>query len=306
MIAASKKTYRTIGKAVAKPEANWNAKAPLQIRLIRMAFRWLGPLAPKYACLKAYHLFTSPMMRARHRQPDTLLSKARITEFLYGKRLLKKYSWGTGEKSVILSHGWQSRGTALRGFVPDLLEAGYQVIAFDAPAHGDSPGKRVNLPVFSGLITTLLEQHAPVEAVIAHSFGGASTLFGMLEEKENAHLPKLVLVASPVNVCWVVEDYLRYIQVSDKIAALFKKHIAGKMKMDFSMGDTTQYFDQLPIDRTLIIHDKQDASVPFEMSEKIFQRYANIELIATEGLGHSKILKHPDVIKAVKDFILLS
>ena len=304
MIATTKKTYRTIGKAAAKPAATKASKVPFQIRLIRMAFRWLGPLAPKYACLKAYHLFTSPMIRARHRQPNALLSEAVITEFLYGKRLLKKYVWGSGEKTILLAHGWQSRGTALRGFVPDLLDAGFQVVAFDAPAHGDSPGKRVNLPVFSGLITTLLEQHAPVEAVIGHSFGGASTIFGMLQKKEEAHLPKLVLIASPVNIAWVVEDFLRLIRASDKISTLFKAHIEGKMQMDFSMGDTAQYYDQLPIAQTLIIHDKNDASVPFEMSEKIFQRYANIELIATEGLGHSKILKHPAVIQAVRDFIV--
>jgi alpha-beta hydrolase superfamily lysophospholipase len=61
------------------------------------------------------------------------MEQAEVFEFMYKGKILKGYSWGTGKRNVV--HGWESRGTALRSFVPVLLEKGFRVVAFDAPAH---------------------------------------------------------------------------------------------------------------------------------------------------------------------------
>ncbi len=44
--------------------------------------------------------------------------------------------------AVLLVHGWDSRGSHLGAWVPPLLRAGVRVLAFDAPAHGDAPGRQ--------------------------------------------------------------------------------------------------------------------------------------------------------------------
>jgi CheY-like chemotaxis protein len=53
-------------------------------------------------------------------------------------------AWGKGPP-VLLAHGWESRRSHWGAFVPALVQAGFSAVAIDAPAHGDSPGQRVNV-----------------------------------------------------------------------------------------------------------------------------------------------------------------
>ncbi len=80
---------------------------------------------------------------------------------------------GTGERPVLLLHGW---GCSIRHFAPimDDLSKDRPVIALDFPAHGESPEPPEPWSVsdFSALTARLIEKLslAPVD-IIAHSFG---------------------------------------------------------------------------------------------------------------------------------------
>lgn len=281
-------------------------EVPFIFKLIRLAFKLLSPIFPKYAVEKAYLLFTTPLNRAKHYKSDSILEKVEISEFMYGKRLLKMYQWGKAEKTVILAHGWDSRGTALRSFVPGLLEKGFQVVAFDGPAHGDSPGRRLNLPVFVGVIKTVLNKFDHIEAIIGHSFGGGSSLYTLMAHRPLKFLPKLILIAAPINIGWVVEDFLEKIGMGKRAKELYKEKIVAKMGLPWEMADANNYFADLPIGRTVIFHDKNDHSVPFSLSKDFFERQKGVDLIATQGMGHFQIVKNPEVIKKVVDVIAQS
>jgi alpha-beta hydrolase superfamily lysophospholipase len=59
-----------------------------------------------------------------------------------------------------------------------LVKKGYEVIAFDAPAHGDSSGKTANAFQYRDAIKAVYEKFGPMHSFIAHSFGGlALSLF---------------------------------------------------------------------------------------------------------------------------------
>ena len=104
-----------------KPKEALPCRYPVSLRLIRVAFATLGRLFPSLASKVAFRLFTTPRRRARHKSSDPILEKAEVFEFLYGEQMLKGYQWGSGGRTVLLVHGWESRGTALRTFVPSLL-----------------------------------------------------------------------------------------------------------------------------------------------------------------------------------------
>jgi len=276
---------------------------PWLLRSIQVGFGFLSPIFPRLAAKIAYNFFTTPQVRAKHHQSDEILDQVKISEFLSGKRLLKLYEWGEGSRSVVLVHGWNSRGTALRNFVPGLLAAGYKVIAFDGPAHGDSPGNRLNLPVFANTIKTVVNRAGNVEAIIGHSFGGGTTLFA-LKTKLIQHLPKLVLIASPTDMTWVVDSFINRIGLGKKSKAIYRESISKKMGLPFEMGDANKYFSELPIEKTLLVHDKGDQSVPYQLSSNFFDQQQNVELVATSGLGHFKLVKNKAVIKEVVDFVI--
>ncbi|NUO03188.1 MAG: alpha/beta hydrolase, partial [Saprospiraceae bacterium] len=147
--------------------------------LVRLGFGTAGRVFPDAAARVAYRLFSTPRVRAAHSISDELLESARLFEFMYGHQVLKGYEWGKGEQVVLLVHGWESRGTALRGFVPSLIEKGYRVVTFDGPAHGNSDGKRTNIIHFAGAIRAIIRHIGGVHSIITHSFGGASTVFAL-------------------------------------------------------------------------------------------------------------------------------
>ena len=278
-------------------------RTPMMVKMIRTGFQWFSPIFPRTATKIAYRFFTTPMVRARHNQTDAILEAAEVSEFVYGKGLLKLYQWGKSERTILLVHGWQSRGTALRSFVPGLLEQGFQVVAFDGPAHGDSPGKRLNLPVYGGVIHALLNRFEHVHGIIGHSFGGGSTLHAFYANKIKRVLPRMVMIASPTNICWVVEDYLNTFRLGAAAQRHFKNLISKKMGMPFEMADANLFYPELPINKLLIVHDVEDHSVPFSMAKSFFEKHDNIQMAATRGMGHFKLMKHPKVLDKVLAFI---
>ena len=46
---------------------------------------------------------------------------------------------------VLLLHGWDGRAAQMISFVEPLVDAGYAVLAVDAPAHGASAGRQTNM-----------------------------------------------------------------------------------------------------------------------------------------------------------------
>jgi hypothetical protein len=54
----------------------------------------------------------------------------------------------------------------------------------------------------------------------------------------------------------------------------------------------------------LWIHDKHDNVTPWSDAIKVKEKnYSHIHFINTQGLGHRKIYRDPDVIQAVVDFL---
>ena len=111
---------------------------PFYLIFVKWSFAIFGSIFPKAVANLAYRIFTTPRMRAVHKRTDEIIESARLFEVLYGKIILKGYEWGRGARTILLVHGWESRGTALRSFVPGLVQAGFRVVAFDGPAHGNS------------------------------------------------------------------------------------------------------------------------------------------------------------------------
>jgi pimeloyl-ACP methyl ester carboxylesterase len=54
---------------------------------------------------------------------------------------------------------------------------------------------------------------------------------------------------------------------------------------------------------TLVVHDRGDRINRFADAEAYRDHIAGATLVATEGLGHRKILQSPDVLDAVSQFV---
>jgi pimeloyl-ACP methyl ester carboxylesterase len=284
-----------------KPEEP--VRYPPILKLVRFMFGTLGYVFPKLAGRVAYYFFSTPRLRAKHRTSDELLERARIFEFMYGKELLKGYEWGYGGRTILLVHGWESRGTALRTFVPYLLDKGYRVVAFDGPAHGDSGGKRTNLLHFGGAVRAVINQVGGVHGIITHSFGGASSVFALTNLDASIIVEKLVLINVPNSMKKVLQGAMDTMNVPPPAARRFIQFIERKVKFPIHYADTARADLQGQVGEVLVVHDKQDAVVDFSEGQAIFEAWDNAQLLISDGYGHYRLMKNPDLLRYVADFL---
>ena len=90
-------------------------------------------------------------------------------------------TWGSSGPAVLLMHGWGGARAQMTGFVDPLLFAGYRVVAYDQPAHGESDGKTTNLLEIAPTMDLIAQQEGPFHAVIAHSFGTLITSYALVK-----------------------------------------------------------------------------------------------------------------------------
>lgn len=285
----------------AKPEKP--VTYPWQLSVVRMGFGTVGRLFPGIAGKKAFQLFTTPRMRAKHRAPEPILAEARIFDILFGKYMLKCYEWGRGARTVLLVHGWESRGTALRTFVPDLVEKGYRVVAMDGPAHGDSGGQRVDLRSFGEAVRTVIRRLNSVHGVITHSFGGAATVFALSELDRSIELEKLVLIGTPNRMENIFKATAKTFNLPPKAARHFRSLMEAKAGMPLSEASLSKLGLNAQVGDALVVHDTTDRSVSLEAARLIAEAWPHARLLITEGYGHYRLMKNPDVIRRVAEFV---
>ncbi len=293
-------TIKNMEAAQPRPEPK---PTPFGLRLIQFAFANVGPLMPRLAAKIAFRLFTRPRRRALHRQSDSILEKAKIFEVLYANRILKGYEWGSGDKIALLVHGWESRGTALRSFVPALLAEGFRVVAFDAPAHGNSEGKRTNLPHFGGAVRAIVNHLGGVHSILCHSFGGVSAVFALSKLDKQLAIERLVLIGVPSKMRYVMQSFFQTICAPRSVQNAFFKLIERILKMPPDEANVERAIPFAAIGQILVVHDKTDDSVPVEEGYAIAEAVDHAHLLLTEGFGHYKLLKSEKVIGQVVNFL---
>ena len=96
-------------------------------------------------------------------------ARAAVRSRVRGKRVAT-YEWGSGPRTVLLVHGWQSRASAFAPLVRELRDAGRRIVAFDAPGNGLSGGRSTDVRDYAAIIAEL-EPRDGFDAIVAHSFG---------------------------------------------------------------------------------------------------------------------------------------
>ncbi len=300
----STKNIEILPPAPPETTAETRQKIPFYFKLFPLAFASLGRLFPSKAAQLAERLFSTPHIRAVHKTSDEWIEGARRSEMPYGGISLKYYEWGQGEKTILLVHGWESRGTALRSFVPGLLKAGYRVVAFDGPAHGDSGGRRTNWLDFAGAVKAAIEKAGSVSGIIAHSFGGATTAFALAYLDNTIQLEKLALVAVPASNRRVIAQFEKIIRLPLRARAIFHRNMEAQLDgLSIADTDAVQALQRAHVGRILIVHDKLDRSVSFKSAEIFFEKCENTDLLVTEGYGHFKLMRQAEVVEKVVAFI---
>src|SRR5690348_568410 len=132
---------------------------------LRAGFRVAATLAPPLAARWAERVFGSPPRL--HARPAPVLATGHRFYLHSGIHRLAVWSWGDGPTALLL-HGWAGRSEQLVAFVQPLLDAGFSVVAPDAPGHGESTGDSSSVLAFADAIEAVAARVGPVQAFVGH------------------------------------------------------------------------------------------------------------------------------------------
>ena len=119
-------------------------KQLIAIKYIRLKISLLSFISKRRAALLAFEIFTTPPEKHSGLTTAAVFNFAEpLYEYLDGLKI-NGYCWNKGKATkVLILHGFSSSAAKFHHFILPLIEKGYEVIAFDAPAHGNSEGKRL-------------------------------------------------------------------------------------------------------------------------------------------------------------------
>lgn len=288
-------------EASAAPRATARrAPAPPGIKLLRLGFGVLGRGLPGPTSRYAYNLwFTTRRFRLKPREQQVLGTAQRLLIESNG-RPVAVYVWGQGP-TVLLVHGWHGSAAHFVEFVEPLVAAGFRAVAFDAPAHGESPGNRTKLPEIVDAMERIGRRLGPFHALIAHSFGAMCTTYALAEERIAAG--RMVCISPPAHMDGLVVSFADTLglppPVQDRFRALLERDFGTDMWARFSPENHAKRL-ALP---ALIIHDADDRSVPIAEAETLARAWRGAELVRTRSLGHRRILADAEVIRRAVQFV---
>ena len=209
-------------------------------------------------------------------------------------------TYGFSTKKVLLVHGWSGRSTQLFMTADKLLENGYMVISFDAPAHGNSQGKSSSMPEFVEAIHKIDSELGPFEAAVGHSLGGMSLYTAIAQGFD---IKTMVSIGSGDTISAIIRNFIGNLEIKPKIADKMKKRFDKKLQVDIDDYSSSKQAKLVDIP-ALVIHDSFDGDVPVSCSYEIRQSLQQGKLYITNGLGHTKILRNMDVVNKAVNFII--
>lgn len=266
--------------------------------IIGTYFNLLVLVFPKVAGKQSFYFFCIPFKAKLKPKQQKFLNTATQKNLLVEKKTLKTYQWGTGPKTILFVHGWQSNSYRWKNYIDKIDKTKYRIIAFDAPGHGNSDGLFCNVPLYEKALNEVIKEYGKPDTLIAHSIGSFSSMYFM--RKNKSEIKKYVSLATPFTALQFIEVLQSELNLSDKsitqLKLYFKNHV-GKPPEYFSLDNFSPFIQS----KSLIIHDKNDKMTSSNHSKKLHGLLSNSTLVITQGYDHR--LKGETIVDKVYEFI---
>lgn len=272
-------------------------------------FRWgLGAsqqLWPALAVRAAYRLFGTPLppkwvSRRRKWSPDW-----HIEQWPFEDASVTMYSRPVAPAGpvVLLVHGWGGHAGQMLALAETLGAQGLRPVIVEMPAHGRSSGSVTNLPQFARVleyVTARLQQQGhTLRAVVAHSLSANA---GAYAASRGLAAGRLVLLAPPASPLEYTRLFAHVFGLHESTRAAMQRRIEAREGILMPQFEPAMVGPRIALP-TLVVHDRQDSINRFADGVAYSEAIAGARLVATEGLGHRKILKDDEVLRQVAAFL---
>lgn len=292
--------------------------ASFPMKVIRGVFGLGERVAPRLAGRAAFKLFSITPGR-RSLTDGERQAIARTQTFMQGARhhrlktssgcvVVHEFRPDGGRMaagSVLVLHGWRSRTEYMAALIEGHRRAGFRVFSLDLPGHGESPGRRLTLPMAVEAVGLAAQWFGPFDSVVGHSFGGAvavNAIAGSLPAHAPLPAERLVLIAAPNAIADVLSGFGRMINLGPRSYAAMEakvERLSGRRLEDFTGA---RLLAPLSI-TTLVVHAPDDREVPAGDASAYAGAGPHVSVHWADGLGHRRILSSPQVVERVVGFL---
>lgn len=279
-------------------------QASVGLRVFRFALGTSQKVWPALAVRAAVRLFTTPLPPKWLQRKGPWDASWKTARWAFEATQLTVYSPAAAPHGPIalLVHGWGGHARQLLQLADALAQQGLRPVLVEMPGHGRSAGTASNLPQFARAIDyvagRLQQEGHHIGVLAAHSLGANAAAYAA---SRGLPVGKLVLLAPPASPANYTRYFARVFGLSEATRAAMQKHIEARE------GVLMQHFEprhvapriRLP---TLVVHDRADGINAFADGQAYAHAIQGAQLVATEGLGHRRILKDPGVLAQVALF----
>lgn len=207
---------------------------------------------------------------------------------------------GAGEAPLVgLVHGWEGHGAQLGAFAAPLTAAGFRVLAFDAPGHGESPGDEAHVPLVARTLAEIEREAGKFFALIGHSMGAAgaamSTTLGVAPRG-------LVLLAPPQSQLERLNRVANRLQLAGELREKFFVAVERRTGARNAEVDMRVVARAAPC-ALRVFHDPADEDASFAASEEFVGSWPGARLVPVPGRGHYRILATPEIVRQTVEFL---
>ncbi|MFS4416985.1 alpha/beta fold hydrolase [Maribacter sp. 2307ULW6-5] len=270
----------------------------LVTKLYGFFFNIMVFFSPERTAQTAFQVFSK--VRKGRVRPDQrpFLDTAKKTMLEVAGHGLQVYEWPGAKETVLLVHGWESNAWRWHRLIGKLRDAHYHIIAFDAPAHGNSNGTHLHIPGYATAIQALIERYRP-QYLVGHSMGGMAILYNE-HLRPNEVVTAIVAIGAPAEFKETMAHYQKLLGFNHKVLNALDTYVQQRFGMAIRECSSVD-FVSANTKKGLLVHDRWDPITPYHGSVKVHEAWEGSELMSTEGLGHS--MHQDEVNDRIVDFL---
>jgi pimeloyl-ACP methyl ester carboxylesterase len=292
---------RTLAQAAPHPVNSTTGRSttaplPLPARALFALARCLG--ARVFARTAARAFLTPARGRGWRRAHDAALAGAEPLQEQQDGLALRAWRFGCTGPTVLLVHGWGGHAGQLAPLAHAFAAAGCRAIAIDAPAHGASGGRIATALHFAAALRRFAERH-DARAAVGHSLGGTAVALAVAA---GAPLDCAVSIGAAASPWPFFRRFAGALQLDDDAARAVQREVERIVGRSMAEVDLARIRPAAP-PPLLVVHDRSDHEVPFEDAAALADRWDGAKLLATDRLGHRRVLRDGAIAAAVVSFV---
>ncbi|MBU7572970.1 MAG: alpha/beta hydrolase [Hydrogenophaga sp.] len=269
-------------------------------RWLRWALSLSEKLWPALAVRGAYRVFGTPLPPKWLHRRQPALAAWRATPWPFEQASITLYEPpGAPGPVVLLLHGWGGHAAQMLPLAQTLMNQGLRPVLVDLPAHGRSQGRTSNLPQFARAIeyltARLQQQGHEVRAVAAHSLAANALAYAAAR---GLPVARLALLAPPASPHAYTRLFAKVFGLSEGTRERLQQRVEAREGILMRQFEPAAVGPRVAVP-TLIVHDREDRINRFADAEAYRDAIAGARLMATEGLGHTRLLRDDQVVSAV-------